>query len=225
MEYAAPEGPFALPLWHHGRMFLVPTSDWVLIKTQNGKEFRTPQCGSSQAQVMVMAAKAARSIWAKTNFSCRQNMLCKLAESLAQLSGHFAELFPVTFPNATDDIHNAVAILKNRPEQKIGKSQKILAFLPARSMPLTKFAQFLSDCVLNADVTIVKPIAEFSALFLALAELSAAADFPPDVLQVLLGGDAVILGLDETEINAFVIADSALQNNIQSQLKKPCLVI
>lgn len=223
MEYRATDENFALPLWHHGRMFLVPTTEWLVIKTQNGKAFRVPQCTENEAQVMAVAAKSAIESWA--NVENRQSLLIKLAESLENLKEHFAGLYPTDFENPKSDIENAIAILKNTPKSKNEETPKILAFLPAQKSPFAKCAQFLSDCVLNGNVAIIKPAAPFSAAFLALAELSAAADFPPDVLQMLFGGDSAILGLAQTEIDAFVIADADLKNKIQQEVKKTCLMI
>ena len=223
MEYRATDENFALPLWHHGRMFLVPMAEWLVIKTQSNKTFRVPQCTENEAQVMAVAAKSALESWA--NVENRQSLLKNLAESLENLSEHFAGLYPTDFENPKSDIENAIAILKNTPKSKNEESPKILAFLPAQKSPFAKLAQFLSESVVGGNVAIVKPAAPFSAAFLALAELSAAADFPPDVLQMLFGGDSAILGLAHTEIDAFVIADADLKNKIQQEVKKPCLMI
>ena len=223
MEYRATDENFALPLWHHGRMFLVPTAQWLVIKTQSNKTFRVPQCTENEAQVMAVAAKSALDVW--KNVENRQSLLIKLAESLENLKEHFAGLYPTDFENPKSDIENAIAILKNTPKSKNEESPKILAFLPAQKSPFAKLAQFLSESVVGGNVAIIKPAAPFSAAFLALAELSAAADFPPDVLQMLFGGDSAILGLAQTEIDAFVIADADLKNKIQQEVKKPCLMI
>ncbi len=222
-EYKATEEAFALPLWHHGRMFLVPTAEWVFIKTRSNKAFRVPQCTENEAQVLALAAKSACEVW--QNVNNRPMLLKKLAESLENLTEHFAGLFPPDFENPQNDIQTAVAILKNAKQESKEESPKILAFLPAQKAPFAKLAQFLTDYVLNGNVAIIKPAAPFSAAFLAFAELSVAVNFPPDVLQILLGGDSAILGLAQTEMDAFVIADAALKNKIQQQMEKPCLMI
>ena len=202
---------------------LVPTAEWVFIKTRSNKAFRVPQCTENEAQVLALAAKSACEVW--QNVNNRPMLLKKLAESLENLTEHFAGLFPPDFENPQNDIQTAVAILNNAKQESSEESPKILAFLPAQKTPFAKLAQFLTDYVLNGNVAIIKPAAPFSAAFLAFAELSVAVNFPSDVLQILLGGDSAILGLAQTEMDAFVIADAALKNKIQQQMEKPCLMI
>ena len=113
MEYAAADSSFSLPLWHHGRMFLVPTAEWISVSAKNGNSYRIPQCSENEAQILALAARDSLEIWGKTDFETRQNLFKNLGESLEKLTAHFAGLCPADFENAESDIQNAVEILKN----------------------------------------------------------------------------------------------------------------
>ncbi len=210
MEYFTPHNPNALPLWHHGRMFLSPTLNWAEIHTQNKSTYRVPLSTKTEAQALVDAAKKALTQNKEIPFLEKNALFQQVTQELKRYQSHFWGLLPQDFECEKGEWESVCNDLENIKEDENSLQNQVLALLPTSNFKA--FFKLWKSLFFKNNAVIVKPPLSFSAFFLALAELTH--NFPQDFFQVLLGAEDALKGLDYSRVDAFYTADFALKKRL-----------
>lgn len=205
MEFAA-EGPTAIPLWVNGHAFLTAGNEFFdVVNPLTGEALRrVPLAGSDEAQAAVAAALAAQPVWAEMGLVARRVCLDKLADALESYAGHFASLLiaETGFDDmrAASEVAQAIAALRGDAVGKTG----VLALVVDATRPLAGFAEAVAPALMAGAAVIVKPSPKAPSAAYALCELSARAEWPAGVLNLMQGDAAAIKGLCAAEIDRLV---------------------
>lgn len=213
-----PEGPMAIPLWINGHAFLtVSESFFDVINPLTGESLhRVPLCGSDEAAVAFDAARVAQPIWAAMGLMARRVCLGKLAEALENYAGHFAQLLMqetgFSEAQANAEVLAAVAALRG---DSVGETGLVAVVVDA-SRPLAGFAEVAAPALMAGATLVVKPSPKAPSAMYALCELSARADWPAGVLNLLQGDAAAITGLCAQDIERLIyVGEPALGAQVQ----------
>jgi len=210
MEFAA-EGPMAIPMWINGHAFLtVSDAFFDVINPANGEAIRrVPLAGAAEAAEVVAAARAAQPAWAEMGMSGRRACLGKLADELESYAEHFAELLIAETgfdqARANAEVATAVVALRGTAVDETG----VLAVVVDASRPLAGFAEAAASALLAGATVVVKPSPQAPSAAYALCELSARAEWPAGVLNLMQGDSAAIAGLCASAIDRLVFVGSA----------------
>ena len=231
----APEGPAALPLWINGHAFLTITKNFHTVTSPStGKALRlVPLCGADELQLANTAAIAARSGWAASPQEMRDAILEKIAADLESYAAHFAKILQeetsLNESSAQAEIHKATQALrdfmgKNAPSNNSAVIQMILS---DATEPFAKPVQIIAEALASGCPIIIKTSVKAPSALFALAELSARANIPSGVLNLLHGDDEIITAIGKaSELTRIVFVGeaamaekiSALLNPYQKQL-------
>lgn len=196
MEFA-PEGPKAIPLWVKGHAFLTVTdSFYVVVNPLSGEAlYRVPLCGAPEAAEALASARNAQAGWAALAPQARQAALEALAAALDRYAGHFAKLLRAETGFAEDralaEVAAALAALRGADVGEAG----VVAIVVDATRPLAGFAEGAAPALRAGATVIVKPSPRAPSAAYALCELSARAEWPAGVLNLMQGDSAAIDGL------------------------------
>ena len=210
MEFAA-EGPKAIPLWVNGHAFLTVTDAFYdVVNPVSGEAvYRVPLCGADEAAEAVAAARAAQPGWAALSAEARQACLNALADRLEGYAGHFAKLLRgdtgMTEELAQAEVTAAVAALRGGETGEAG----VVAIVVDATRPLAGFAEAAAPALRAGAGVVVKPSPKAPSATYALCELSARAEWPAGVLNLMQGDTAAIAGLCAAAIDRVVYAGEA----------------
>ncbi len=205
MEFA-PEGPKAIPLWVNGHAYLTVTDAFYDVVDPVGGEaiYRVPMCGAAEAAEAVGAARAAQPGWAGLPQQSRQAFLDALAERLDGYAGHFAKLLRketgFSEEAAQAEVAAALAALRG---SAVGESGVVAVVVDA-THPLAGFAEAAAAALRGGASVVVKPSPKAPSAAFALCELSARAEWPAGVLNLMQGDTAAIEGLCAADIDRLV---------------------
>ena len=212
MEFA-PEGPKAIPLWVNGHAFLTVAEGFhEVVNPLTGEAlYRVPLCGREEAVAAVAAARAARPLWAALTAQAREDALEALAAALDGYSEHFARLLQAETGFAEDqalaEVAAALAALRGAVVGETG----VVAIVVDATRPLAGFAEAAAPALRAGATVIVKPSPKAPSAAFALCELSARAEWPAGVLNLMQGDSAAIEGLCGADIDRLVfVGDVAL---------------
>lgn len=212
MEFA-PEGPKAIPLWVNGHAFLTVAEGFhEVVNPLTGEAlYRVPLCGREEAVAAVAAARAAQPLWAALKEQARQDALEALAAALDGYSEHFARLLQAETGFAEDqalaEVAAALAALRGAVVGETG----VVAIVVDATRPLAGFAEAAAPALRAGATVIVKPSPKAPSAAFALCELSARAEWPAGVLNLMQGDSAAIEGLCGADIDRLVfVGDAAL---------------
>lgn len=216
MELAA-EGPMAIPLWINGHAYLtVGDSFYDVVSPHTGQALRrVPLCGASEAAQAVAAARGAQAQWADMGLNARRVCLAALADSLERYAGHFAKLLSQEIAlddnEAAAEVSAAVAALRG---VEVGETGILGVVVDARR-PLSATAAAIAPALLAGAAVVVKPSPRAPGAVFALCELSARADWPGGVLNLLQGDTAAISGLCTAGVDRLMYrGDAALGEQV-----------
>lgn len=207
----SPEGPKAIPMWVNGHAFLtVGNAFYDVTNPATGAAIhRVPLCGASEAAEAVLAARTAQPAWAEMGLPARRVCLGKLADGLEGYSGHFAKLLiaetGIDEAAAAAEVAAAVEALRGVSVGDTG----IIGLVFDASRPLAAFAEVMAPAVLAGATVVVKPSPRAPSCAFALCELSARAEWPAGVLNLLQGDTAAIDGLCIAGIDRLVYRGNA----------------
>lgn len=210
MEFT-PEGPKAIPLWINGHAFLtVNDSFYNVTNPATGEAIRrVPLCGADEAAQAVTAARAAQAIWAEMGLAARGVCLANLADALERYTGHFAKLLmqevAIDEATATSEVVTAIAALRGAAVGDTG----IIALVVDANRPLANMAEAMAPALMAGATVVVKPSPRAPSAAYALCELSARAEWPAGVLNLLQGDTAAIDGLCVAGIDRLVYRGNA----------------
>lgn len=210
MEFT-PEGPKAIPLWINGHAFLtVNDSFYNVTNPATGEAIRrVPLCGADEAAQAVTAARAAQAIWAEMGLAARGVCLANLADALERYTGHFAKLLmqevAIDEATATAEVVTAIAALRGAAVGDTG----IIALVVDANRPLANMAEAMAPALMAGATVVVKPSPRAPSAAYALCELSARAEWPAGVLNLLQGDTAAIDGLCVAGIDRLVYRGNA----------------
>ena len=210
MEFAA-EGPTAIPLWVNGHAFLTVCDAYfdVLNPLTGEAIHRVPLAGADEAQAAVGAAQVAQPLWAEMGLAARRICLGKLADGLENYAGHFAKLLigetGFDEARAAAEVTEAIAALRGAAVGETG----VVAIVVDAARPLAGFAEAAAPALLAGAAVVVKPSPKAPSAAYALCELSARAEWPAGVLNLMQGDTDAIKGLFATEIDRMVFAGKA----------------
>jgi acyl-CoA reductase-like NAD-dependent aldehyde dehydrogenase len=212
MEFA-PEGPKAIPLWVNGHAFLTVAEGFhEVVNPLTGEAlYRVPLCGREEAVAAVAAARAAQPLWAALKEQARQDALEALAAALDGYSEHFARLLQAETGFAEDqalaEVAAALAALRGAVVGETG----VVAIVVDATRPLAGFAEAAAPALRAGATVIVKPSPKAPSAAFALCELSARAEWPAGVLNLMQGDSAAIEGLCGADTDRLVfVGDVAL---------------
>ncbi len=207
----SPEGSKAIPLWINGHAFLTVTDTYHdIINPADGEAVhRVPLCGASEAAEAVAAARAAQPAWAEMGMQARRICLGNLADALDNYAGHFAKLLIAetgfTAERAASEVTVAVEALRAFAVGETG----VFGLVIDASRPLAGLAECIAPALMAGATVVVKPSIKAPSAAFALCELSARADWPAGVLNLLQGDTAAIDGLCMAGIDRLVYAGAA----------------
>ncbi len=210
MEFAA-DGPMALPLWINGHAYLtVGDAFFDVSNPKTGEAIRrVPLCGANEAAEAVKAARAAQPEWAEMGMPARRVCLNALADALDRYTGHFAKLLQqeadIDEAAARAEVESAVAALR---ATAVGNTGVIGVVVDAVNS-LAGFAQAMAPAVLAGATVVVKPSPRAPSAIYALCELSARAEWPAGILNLLQGDSAAIEGLCLAAVDRLLYAGNA----------------
>ena len=210
MEFT-PEGPMAIPLWINGHAFLTVNDAFYNVTNPSTGEAirRVPLCGAGEAAQAVSAARAAQTIWAEMGLTARRVCLANLADALERYTGHFAKLLrqevAIDETAATAEVAAAVAALRGAAVGETG----VVGLVIDAARPLANLAEALAPALLAGATVVVKPSPRAPSAAYALCELSARAEWPAGVLNLLQGDTAAIDGLCVGGIDRLVYRGNA----------------
>lgn len=205
MEFAA-EGPTAIPLWVNGHAFLTICDAYFdVVNPLTGEAVhRVPLAGADEALATVSAAQVAQPLWAEMGLAARRICLGKLADELENYAGHFAKLLigetGFDEARAATEVADAVAALRGASVGETG----VVAIVVDATRPLAGFVEVAAPALLAGATVVVKPSPKAPSAAYALCELSARAEWPAGVLNLLQGDTQAINGLCATEIDRLV---------------------
>lgn len=207
MEFSA-EGPKAIPLWVNGHAYLtVADGFYDVVDPASGEAiYRVPLCGADEAAEAVGAARAAQPAWAALTLDARQACLNALAERLDGYAGHFAKLLrkETGFSEAAAQAEVAAALAALRGTA-VGEAGVVAVVVDA-THPLAGFAEAAATALRGGATVIVKPSPKAPSAAYALCELSARAEWPAGVLNLMQGDTAAIEGMCAAAIDRLVYA-------------------
>lgn len=210
MNFSA-EGTSAVPMWVNGHAFLTVTDAFFeVVNPVSGEAVRrVPLCGADEAAEAVAAARAAQPGWAEMGLNARRVCLGKLADGLDNYAGHFAKLLSQDTGLADDlaraEVAAAVDALRGMQVGETG----VQAIVVDAGRPLAGFAAAAAPALLAGASVVVKPSPKAPAALYALCELSARADWPAGVLNLLQGDTAAVAGLCAAAIDQLVYVGEA----------------
>ena len=197
------EGPSAIPLWMNGHAFLTVCDHYYDVTNPLSGEVvhRVPLAGADEALQTVAAARAAQPAWAEMGLAARRICLGKLADALEELAVHFAGLLSAETgfdeARATAEVSAAVAALRGAAVGETG----VVALVVDASRPLAGLAEVAAPALMAGAALVIKPSPKAPSAAYALCELSARAEWPGGVLNLLQGDTEAIKGLCAVEID------------------------
>ena len=207
----SPEGPMAIPLWVNGHAFLTVCDNFYDVADPVSGEAvrRVPLCGAPEAAEAVAAARAAQPLWAEMGMQARRVCLGKLADALEGYAGHFAKLLrqEIAGDEAQAMVEVAAAVTALR-SANVGETGVFGLVLDA-GQPLRSFAEAIAPALMAGATVIVKPSPKAPSAVYALCELSARAEWPAGVLNLLQGDAAAIEGLCAAGVDRLVYVGNA----------------
>jgi len=213
----SPEGPMAIPLWVNGRAFLtVGDAFFDVVNPATGEAIRrVPLCGADEAAEAVGAARAAQPGWAEMGVNARRVCLGQLADALDNYAGHFAKLLipetGFTEARAQAEVGAAVDALRGFAVGDTG----VVAIVVDASRPLAGFAAAAAPALIAGASVVVKPSPKAPSAIYALCELSARAEWPAGVLNLVQGDSAAIAGLCAADIDRLLyVGEAALGEQV-----------
>ncbi len=210
MEFSA-EGPKAIPLWVNGHAYLTVSDDFFdVVDPASGEAiYRVPLCGAAEAAAAVGAARAAQPAWAALSLEARQDFLAALANRLDGYAGHFAKVLRretgFSEEAAQAEVAAALTALRGTAVGVAG----VVAVVVDATHPLAGFAEAAALALRGGACVIVKPSPKAPSAAFALCELSARAEWPAGVLNLVQGDTAAIEGLCAAAIDRLVYAGEA----------------
>lgn len=207
----SPEGPMAIPLWVNGHAFLTVCENFYDVTNPATGEAirRVPLCGAAEAAEAVAAARSAQGVWADMGMPARGVCLARLAEALAGYAGHFAKLLSEEVAGdeaqASAEVAAAVAALQAAAVGETG----VLGLVLDASQPLLSFAKAIAPALMAGATIVVKPSPKAPSAIYALCELSARADWPAGVLNLVQGDAAAIAGLCTAGVDRLLYVGNA----------------
>ncbi|MFZ2268765.1 MAG: aldehyde dehydrogenase family protein [Azonexus sp.] len=207
----SPEGPMAIPLWVNGRALLtVSDSFFEVTNPATGEAVRrVPLCGAAEAAEAVAAARTAQPLWAEMGMQARRICLGRLADALEGYAGHFAKLLGQEVAGDAEqmaaEVAAAVAALRTATVGETG----VFGLVIDAGRPLAACAEAIAPALLAGATVVVKPSPKAPSAVYALCELSARAEWPGGVLNLLQGDAAAIEGLCAAAIDRLVYAGHA----------------
>lgn len=207
----SPEGPMAIPLWINGHAFLTVTEAFFTITNPLTGEAirRVPLCGAQEAAEAVAAARAAQGVWADMGLAARRVCLGHLADGLDRYAGHFAKLLMeeggIDEASALAEVATAIAALRSLQVGETG----VFALVLDATQPLAAFASALAPALMAGATLVVKPSPRAPSAVFALCELSARAEWPAGVINLLQGDTAAIEGLCAAGVDRLVYCGNA----------------
>ena len=212
MEFDA-EGPKAIPLWINGHAFLTVCEQFFDVTNPATGEAirRVPLCGAEEAAQAVASARAAQAVWQAMTAESRQAALERVD------TGHFARLLKAESgadeAAATAEVAEAVATLQSGATGQAG----VFALVLDPNRPLARFAAVAAPLLRAGATLVIKPSPKAPSALFALCELSARAEWPAGVLNLLHGDAAAISGLCAAGIDRLVYAgEPALGAQVQA---------
>ncbi len=205
MEFA-PEGPKAIPLWVNGHAYLTVTDAFYdVVDPASGEAiYRVPLCGNDEAAEAVGAARAAQPGWAALPQQSRQAFLDALAERLDGYAGHFAKLLRKETGFSEEAVQAEVAAALSALRGSTVGESGVVAVVVDATRPLAGFAEAAAAALRGGASVIVKPSPKAPSAAYALCELSARAEWPAGVLNLMQGDTAAIEGLCAAAIDRLV---------------------
>jgi len=210
MEFAA-EGPMALPLWINGHAYLTVGDAFFDVRNPKTGEAirRVPLCGANEAAEALKAARAAQPEWAEMGMPARRVCLNALAEALDRYTGHFAKLLQqeadIDEAAARAEVESAVAALRATAVGDTG----VIGLVVDSGNSLAGFAEAMAPALLAGATVVVKPSPRAPSAIYALCELSARAEWPAGVLNLLQGDTAAIEGLCVAAVDRLLYTGNA----------------
>ena len=210
MEFS-PDGPKAIPLWIRGHAFLTVSGRFhdVVDPLTGAALYRVPQCGADEAAEAVASARNAQAGWAELTVPARQAALAALAAALDRYGGHFAKLLRAetgfTDDQALAEVAAALAALRGDDLGAAG----IVAIVVDATRPLAGLAEVAAPALRAGAAVIVKPSPRAPSAAYALCELSARAQWPAGVLNLMQGDSAAIEGLCAAGVDRLVYCGNA----------------
>lgn len=210
MEFAL-EGPKAIPMWLNGHAFLSITASFhEVINPVTGEALRrVPLCGAAEAAEAAAAARGAQPAWAEMGLPARRVCLGRLAEALSGYADHFARLLVdecgVAVDQAAAEVDAAVAALNAAVVGQTG----VVGLIVDDTRPLAACAAVIAPALLAGATVVVKPSPKAPSALFALCELSARAEWPAGVLNLLQGDTAAVEGLCCAGIDRLLYAGRA----------------
>lgn len=208
----SPEGSKAIPLWINGHAFLTVSDAYHdIINPADGEPVhRVPLCGASEAAEAVTAARVAQPGWAEMGLPARRVCLGKLADALDGYAGHFAKLLIAetgfSAERAAQEVTDAVAALRTFSVGETG----VFGLVIDASRPLAGLTEGIAPALVAGATVVVKPSIKAPSAAFALCELSARAEWPDGVLNLMQGDTAAIEGLCTAGIDRLVYTGEAL---------------
>lgn len=210
MEFA-PEGPMAVPLWINGHAYLtMGDSFFDVVNPGTGVALRrVPMGGGEEAAKAFESAQAAQSAWAAMGLPARQRCLEDLASALERYAGHFAKLLEQDLgwdaERSASEVAEAICQLRNTVVGETG----LVALVVDSERPLAGLAAGAAPALLAGAAVIVKPSPKAPSAAYALCELTARAQWPDGVLNLLHGDAPAITGLCVAGVERLLFAGNA----------------
>lgn len=226
----APEGPAALPLWINGHAFLTVTKNFhTVTNPTTGSALRlAPLCGADELALAVNAAQTAYSDWSSTSPETRATILEKIAVNLEKYAAHFAKILQeetaldesaaqAEVSQAYFSLRQASSSIASLPSLTSSSPQVVLM---DASQPLAKPVDIIANALASGNTVIIKTSVKAPGALFAIAELTARADLPPGVFNLLHGDDEIIaaIALSPELTNIAFMGESAIADKIQTQL-------
>ena len=202
----SPEGSKAIPLWLNGHAFLTVSDAFhdVINPATGEAVHRVPLCGAFEALEAVAAARAAQPSWAELGMQARHICLVNLADALAGYADHFARLLiaETGFDEARANAEVAIAVEAIRAAA-VGETG-VIALVIDDTRPLAGLAEAIAPALMAGATVVVKPSIKAPSAAYALCELTARAEWPAGVVNLMQGDVAAIEGLCAAAVDRLV---------------------
>ena len=193
----------AVPLWINGHAFLAMAPDFHVVRCPSDGRIlrRTPLCGTEVADAAASAAISAVDALRLLSRELRVQLMVRLADALVQYADHFGQLLAeesgLSAAASAAELSHATGLLRSVNGGVKSREGVVVLIVARAESPLAAPLRLAVDALMAGNTVLIKTDPGSPSVLVALAELSGRCGFPPGVINVVHGGDALLDRLRE----------------------------
>lgn len=188
----------AVPLWINGHAFLTMAPDFRVVRSPSDGRMlrRTPLCGREVADTAVSAAISAADAWRALSRAQRVQLMNVLADMLAQYADHFSSLLAeesgLSPAGSAAELDQVTGLLRSVGGWGQPREGEVVLIVARADAPLAEPLRLAVDALMAGSPVLIKTDPGAPSVLVAVGELTGRCGFPPGVVNVVHGGDALV---------------------------------